>query len=87
MFLELIILNKASFTHKFFLKEKQLSHSLLSYLYRLKQINFKLYIDNIDFIPEEYPDIAEKLPAIKESVKNALANPFEITESKDHKTN
>ena len=44
-------------------------------------------IDNVDFIPEEYPDIAEKLPAIKESVKNALANPFEITESTEHKTN
>ena len=44
-------------------------------------------IDNVDFIPEEYPDIAEKLPAIKESVKNALANPFEITESVEHKTN
>lgn len=44
-------------------------------------------IDNVTFIPEEYPDIAEKLPAIKESVRNALKSPFEITESTENKIN
>jgi hypothetical protein len=36
-------------------------------------------IDAVDYIPKEYPNIANHLPAIKEAVNNAVAKPLEVT--------
>ena len=36
-------------------------------------------IDAVDYVPKEYPNVANHLPAIKEAVNNAVAKPFEIT--------
>ena len=38
-------------------------------------------IDNISFVPVEFPEIEAQLPAIKDAVKKAVANPFKVTES------
>ena len=36
-------------------------------------------IDNVTYIPKEYPNVANHLPAIKEAVNNAVANPLQVT--------
>ena len=38
-------------------------------------------IDGITFVPENYPEIADNLPAIKDAVNKAIANPYEVTQS------
>jgi len=38
-------------------------------------------IDDVDYVPHEYPNVAKHLPAIKEAVNNAVAKPFEVTNS------
>ena len=38
-------------------------------------------VDKINWIPSSYPEISEHLVAIKEAVKNAVANPLAITNS------
>ena len=38
-------------------------------------------IDAVDYIPKDYPNVAKHLPAIREAVNNAVAEPFMITES------
>ena len=38
-------------------------------------------IDNISFVPIEFPEIEAQLPAIKDAVNKAIAKPFEVTES------
>ena len=38
-------------------------------------------IDAVDYIPKDYPNVAKHLPAIREAVNNAVAEPFKITES------
>ena len=38
-------------------------------------------IDAVDYIPKDYPNVAKHLPAIREAVNNAVAKPFEVTES------
>ena len=38
-------------------------------------------VDNVTTVPQKYGNIAQHLPAIKEAVKNAIANPFEVTPS------
>jgi len=38
-------------------------------------------IDNVTYIPKEYPNVANHLPAIKEAVNNAIEKPFEVTPS------
>ena len=38
-------------------------------------------IDNISFVPSEFPEIEAQLPAIKDAVNKATANPFKVTES------
>jgi hypothetical protein len=40
-----------------------------------------LSIDDIAVTPEEFPNIMEHLPAIKEAVNNAVATPYAVTES------
>ena len=39
-------------------------------------------VDAVDWVPDKYPEVEGYLGAIKESVKNALGNPYEITQSK-----
>ena len=39
-------------------------------------------VDAPNWVPGDYPEVVEYLPVIRESVKNALANKFEVTESK-----
>jgi hypothetical protein len=36
-------------------------------------------IDDVTYVPKEYPNVANHLPAIKEAVNNAVANPLEVT--------
>ena len=36
-------------------------------------------IDNVTYVPKEYPNVANHLPAIKEAVNNAVAKPLEVT--------
>ena len=43
-------------------------------------------IDKITAVPSSYPEINDNIVYIKEAVKAAIANPFEITESVEHKT-
>ena len=38
-------------------------------------------IDDLTTVPKKYLNVAQHLPAIKEAVNNAIANPFEITPS------
>ena len=38
-------------------------------------------IDDITFVPSDYPEIAENMLAIKDAVNKALANPYEVTQS------
>ena len=38
-------------------------------------------IDDITYIPADYPEVEENLPAIKDAVNKAIAKPFEVTES------
>ncbi len=38
-------------------------------------------IDNISFVPVGFPEIEAQLPAIKDAVNKAIANPFDVTES------
>ncbi len=39
-------------------------------------------VDGIEWTPEAYPSVKENLTVIKEAVKNAICNPYVITESK-----
>lgn len=39
-------------------------------------------IDDVDYVPKEYPNVANHLAVIKEAVNNAVAKPLEITNSK-----
>ena len=39
------------------------------------------FVDNIKWIPASYPYIEGELGAIREAVKNAVANPYEVTQS------
>ena len=38
-------------------------------------------IDEVKYVPREYPNVANHLPAIKEAVNNAVAKPLEVTKS------
>ena len=38
-------------------------------------------VDQVNWIPEKYPDVAGYLPVLKESVKNALEEPYYVLES------
>ena len=38
-------------------------------------------IDDITFVPSDFPEIAENMLAIKDAVNKALANPYEVTQS------
>ena len=41
-------------------------------------------VDAPEWIPEKYPEVAAYLPAIREAVKGALKNNFEVTESTEN---
>ena len=43
-------------------------------------------VDLIDWCPEEYPEISGDLDVIRQSVKDAIKKPLEVTEQKTTKT-
>ena len=38
-------------------------------------------VDKISWTPEKFPDTAANLPLVKEAVKNAMKNPYVVTQS------